>query len=150
FRNVLIAAEVAMSLVLLMPAGLFLRSLSTVHSLDIGFRRDHLALVSIALDPDRYTPERGKLAYREIVERLRRIPGVERADLAGAVPLSGMSNARTFFRAGSEAGASAVECNAVGPDYFETLGIPLLGGRGFMGEREARPVAVVMGALARV
>jgi hypothetical protein len=144
----LIVAEVALSIVLLMPSGLFFRSLRNFKNLDIGFKRDHLALVSVTLDPERYSQERGNLAYREIAERIRRIPGVEQADFASAVPLSGMSNAQAFVKEGSEQ-ARVVESNAVGPHYFETLGIPFLRGRGFDGVGRNRAVAVVNAAFAR-
>jgi predicted permease len=149
FRNILVVAEVAMSVVLLIPMGLFFRSLENFRHLDIGFRRDHLALISIALDPERYTPERGKLAYREIVERLRQIPGVERVDLASAVPLSGTSNSNAFLKAGSDQAPRQIESNAVGPRYFETLGIPFLRGRGFEGLGPDPAVAVVNAEFAR-
>jgi predicted permease len=148
-RNMLIVAEVAMSIVLLMPTGLFLRSLENFKDLDIGFKRDHLALVSITLDTERYTPGRGSMAYSDIAERLRQIPGVEQADFASTVPLSGMSNTHAFLKAGSEQAARVVESNAVGPHYFETMGIPFLRGRGFAGLGQDRAVAVVNAAFAR-
>jgi predicted permease len=149
FRNMLIVAEVAMSIILLIPTGLFLRSLQNFRDLDIGFQRDHLALISITLDAERYTPERGKLAYREIVERLRRIPGVERVDLASVVPLSGVSDSRDFRKAGSNEAPRMIESNTVGPHYFETMGIPLLRGQGFKGVGQDHAVAVVNKEFAR-
>jgi predicted permease len=149
-RNLLIVAEVAMSIVLLMPTGLFLRSLETFKDLDIGFRRDHLALVSITLDSERYAPDHGNLAYREIVERLRRVPGVGQADFASTVPLSGMSNTHALLKAGSNEAARTVESNAVGPNYFETMGIRLLRGRGFETVGQDHAVAVVNAAFTRV
>ncbi len=128
-----------MSIVLLMPTGLFLRSLQNFNDLDIGFKRDHLALVSITLDPERYTPERGITTYRDIAERLRHIPGVEQADFASTVPLSGMSNTHAFLKAGSEQAAWVVESNTVGPHYFETMGIPFLRGRDLPGSARITP-----------
>jgi predicted permease len=148
FRSMLIVAEVALSMVLLMPSGLFFRSLQNFKTLDIGFQRDHLALVSIALDPERYPPERGNLAYRDIAEGLRRIAGVEQADFAATVPLSGMSNARAVVKAGSEQ-ARLVESNTVGPYYFETMGIHFLRGRGFDAVGQNHAVAVVNTAFAQ-
>jgi predicted permease len=148
FRSVLIVAEVALSIVLLMPSGLFWRSLENFKNLDLGFRRDHLALVSITLDGERYSPERGNLAYRQIAERLRRVPGVVQADFASTVPLSGVSNAHDFSKEGSEQPRS-VESNTVGPRYFETMGIRFLRGKGFDEARPDRAVAVVNAALAR-
>jgi predicted permease len=148
-RNMLIVAEIAMSMVLLMPTGLFLRSLENFKDLDIGFKRDHLVLTSITLDPERYPPERGNLAYRHMAERLRHVPGVAEADFASAVPLSGMSNTHDFQKAGTEQVQRVVEFNTVGPHYFETMGIPLLRGRGFEGVGQDHAVAVVNAAFAR-
>jgi len=148
FRSSLIVAEVALSIVLLMPSGLFFRSLQNFKRLDIGFRRDHLALVSIALDPERYPSERGNLAYRDIADRLRRVPGVEEVDYASTLPLSGVSNSQAFVKEGSEQ-SRVVESNAVGPHYFETMGIRLLRGRGFDAAGQYHAVAVVNAAFAR-
>jgi len=148
FRSVLIIAEVALSIVLLMPSGLFLRSLENFRNLDIGFRRDHLALVSVTLDPEKYSAGRGNLAYREIADRLRRIPGVENVDFASTVPLSGMSNAHAFHKDGAEQ-ARIIESNTVGPHYFETMEIPFLRGKGFDGAGRDHSVAVVNAAFAR-
>jgi predicted permease len=147
-RSTLIVAEVALSIVLLMPCGLFFRSLQNFKSLDLGFQRDHLVLVSITLDPEKYTPERGNLAYRDIAEKLRRIPGVEQADFASAVPLSGMSNPHAFAKEGSGQ-PRLVESNPVGTHYFETMGIRFLRGRGFEGVGREQAVAVVNAAFAR-
>lgn len=147
FRSSLIVAEVALSIVLLMPSGLFFRSFQNFKSLDIGFQRDHLALVSVTLDPERYSPERGNFAYREIAERLRRIAGVEAVDFASTVPLSGMSNTRAVAKQGSEQ-ARLVESNSVGTHYFETMGIRYLRGRGFDETDRERPVAIVNAAFA--
>jgi predicted permease len=148
FRSSLIVVEVALSIVLLMPSGLFFRSLQNFKRLDIGFRRDHLALVSIALDPERYPLERGNQAYRDIAEKLRRVPGVEEADYASTLPLSGVSNSHAFVKEGSEL-SRAVESNTVGPRYFETMGMRLLRGRGFGDAGRSHAVAVVNAAFAQ-
>jgi predicted permease len=148
FRSILIASEIALSIILLVPSGLFLRSLQNFRKFDIGFKRDHLVLVSVTLDPERYSPGRGVLAYRDIAERLRRIPGIENADFASGLPLSGMSNTRTFIddRSGQP---RVVESNAVGSDYFATMGIRFLSGKGFEESGQDRSVAVVNEAFAR-
>lgn len=148
FRSILIVAEVALSIVLLMPCALFFRSLQSFKNLDIGFRRDHLALVSITLDPEKYPPERGNLAYRDIAEKLRPIAGVEQVDFASTVPLSGTSNMQAFAKEGMDQ-ARLVESNSVGTHYFETLGIRFLRGRGFDGSGREHAVAVVNAAFAR-
>jgi macrolide transport system ATP-binding/permease protein len=149
FRHLLIVAEVAMSIVLLMPTGLFLRSLQNFRYLDLGFNRDHLALISITLDPERYSAARGKAAYREILDRLRQIPGVQQADLALTVPLSGVSNTESFQEFGTGQRPRVVDCNVVGPRYFETMNIPILRGRGFDATGHEGAVAIVNDTFAK-
>jgi len=141
-RNLLIVGEVAISLVLLMPAGLFWRSLQRFDALDIGFDRDHLALVAVTLSPDRYSPERGELAMNEILRRVRAVPGVQHADFALTVPLSGMLNTEQYEELGAREKAHGVDTNVVGTDYFQTMRIPFSQGRGF-DQTSSDEVAVV-------
>jgi predicted permease len=141
FRNLLIVAEVAISILLLMPAGLFVRSLKNFDHLDLGFRRDHLVLVSVTSE---------KSEWAEILERVRRIPGVADADLALTVPLSGVSNTDSFRDGGSEREARTADTNVVGPRYFQTLGIPILEGKGFDAVPAGAPVAVVNEAFVKL
>jgi predicted permease len=149
FRNLLIVAEVAMSIVLLIPTGLFLRSLQNFQYLDLGFQRDHLALISITLDPERYSAARGRVAYREILDRIRQMPGIQQADLGLTVPLSGVSNTESFQEFGTEKRPRVVSCNVVGPRYFETMNIPILRGRSFEATGAQAPVAIVNDAFAK-
>src|SRR5262249_24473869 len=130
-RNVLIVAEVAVSFVLLVPAGLFLRSLQTFEAFDLGFNRDHLALVTITLTAEEYSGERGRLALSEIVGRLEALSGVQEADYALTVPLSGVVNQEEYKPLGLRREARSIETNIVGPNYFQVMGIPLLRGREF-------------------
>jgi len=132
-----------------MPTGLFLRSLQNFRYLDLGFQRDHLALISITLDSERYSAARGKVAYREILDRIGQIPGVQQADLALTVPLSGVSNTESFLEFGTEQRPRVVDCNVVGPQYFETMKIPILRGRGFDARGHEGAVAIVNDAFAK-
>ena len=147
FRTLLITAEVAISFILLVPAGLFLRSLQSFEAFDLGFDRSHLALATITLPPDKYSGARGQLALREIVNRLEALPGVQRADFAATVPLSGVVNQEQYTELGSQQQARSIDTNIVGPNYFEVMGIPLLRGKGF-NEPNSGEVVVVNQAFA--
>lgn len=151
-RRALIVAEVAMSCILLVPAGLFLRSLHNVARLDLGFDAAHLALLSVSLDPGRYGPAAGAAAYDRMLAALRSAPGVASADLAASVPLSGAVDAHSYREAGPDSNREArqVLFNLVGSDYFNTLRIPLLRGRPFLASDgpASHPVAIVNQAFA--
>jgi len=150
-RSGLIVVEVAMSVVLLLPAGLFVRSLLNINKVDLGFDARNLALVSVSLDPDRYDAPRGVAAYRQMLERVRSLPGVIGADVAAVAPLSGVVNADTFRPADAQQTPRSVSYNLVAEEYFAALDIPVLEGRGFAAsDGPGRPqVAVVNRAFAR-
>ena len=94
-RQALVVAAVALSVTLLVPAGLFIRSVRQLGRVDLGFDPQGVALVSINLDPtDDVT--HGAEIYRKILERIRTMPQVASADLAVNVPLSGMLNSKTL------------------------------------------------------
>jgi putative ABC transport system permease protein len=155
-RRAFVAGQVALSLVLLTIAGLFLRSLGSVQGLDPGFRIAgvHLASVNLALLPR--DEVRGRAFYRQLLERLHSTPGVDSASLAQVVPLSlGFGSLGALIQVdGHEtpaAGGFRVDLNAVTPRYFETLSLPLVGGRGFEpgDSADAPGVAIVSEALSR-
>ncbi len=149
-RDLLIVGQVALSLVALVGAVLFLRSLRTIQESDPGFETERLLLVSFDPGAQRLSPERGAEAYRQIAERVRSLPGVEAAAVAERRPLDGGGFFRRLELAGAGAeltadGRALVRANRVGPGYFETLGIPLIAGR-VLGEADregAPPVALV-------
>lgn len=152
-RKILVTGQAAVSLVLLISAGLFLRSLGNAHAVDLGFDPDNMALLSIDLETQGYNSEKGNAFYREIVERLRAVPGVERVDMARSIPLSLSGSRRAFVIEGYTARPNEdreLHFNIVGPEYFGTMRIPLAQGRGF-DERDrdgALRVAVVNEAFA--
>src|SRR5438876_3628697 len=86
-RNLLIVAQVAVSLVLVAGAGLLLRSVLRAQAIDLGFDRRNLALVTIALDQQDEAPQKSEVLMQELLKRLQRVPGVEAADVAFWVPL---------------------------------------------------------------
>ncbi len=152
-RGALIAAQVSVSLVLLVGAGLFLRSLQQAATVDPGFDADDVVVASFDLRTQGYTEQRGRAFFSELTERIAGLPDVQAVTLAMKVPLSGDSGRR---RAGVEGYEPQVgedmefNFNVVGPEYFEVMRVPLVSGRGFTAtDREGGPqVAVVNEAFA--
>ncbi len=136
-RRLLVAGQVAVSLLLLVGAALFARSLANLESLDLGFRRDRLAVVSV--DPGRngYKGQRLRDFYERLREELERLPGVESAAVGAVSPLAGMrwnGDVAVETQQAAPVGDRSVDMNAVGPRFFETMGIPLILGREFVPE----------------
>jgi predicted permease len=153
FGKSLVVAQVALSAVLLSAAGMFIRHLSNLEHLDLGFRRDHVLLVS--LDPSRsgYTPERLSAGYLELLGRLEGIPGVRSVSLSAPTPLSGAGASRFATVEGHQERPEDrryISVSWVSPKYFETLGTPLLAGRDFnFHDQGGSRVAIVNQSLAR-
>jgi predicted permease len=133
-RQVLIVAQICVSLLLLIGAGLFTRSLLNLLHNDPGFRADHLITFSIDPSLNGYTFERRLALFRDLRERLRALPGVRSATNAFLVPLggwgwgNGVQNPNSSKANPQFVGANE---NSVSPGYFAALGIPLLAGRDF-------------------
>jgi putative ABC transport system permease protein len=132
-RNVLVAAQVALSLVALVGAGLFLRSLQHAQQIAPGFDADHLAVLSFDLGAQGVTEERGRQFQQRVLERAALVPGVQSATVASVVPLFQGGFARTVFLEGQDTSdrraGRLVQISVVGARYLETVGIPLLRGR---------------------
>ena len=136
-RRLLVITQVALSLLLLIGATLFVRSLARLRELDAGFRRERTLVVSV--DPRRngYKGQRLRDFYERLRGSVETLPGVRSVSLAAIVPLAGMRWNGDFavegyqFKAGEQ---KYVDMNSVGPRYFETVGIPLLLGREFRDE----------------
>jgi predicted permease len=153
FGKSLVVAQVAVSVVLLSATGLFIRHLSNLRNVDLGFTRDSLLLVS--LDPARSGYERIQLSrlYQQLLGQLEAIPGVRSATLSAMTPISGAAGSLFATVEGFQERAEArrrLRLNSVAPRYFETMGTPLIAGRDFQFEDEGRPrVAIVNQAMAR-
>lgn len=130
-KNSLIAIEVAFTVVLLIPAGLFVRSLQSINKLDLGFDRSNLMLVSLNLDPQTYPEHRGEAAYTKLLQHIRSLPGVTDAGLASTVPLSGQIEESDYTDAQTPVHKVRVMSSIAGTEYFKTMRIPLLQGRYF-------------------
>ena len=134
-RGDLMAAQVAGSLMLLIAAGLFVRSLQAVERMDLGFDPAHL--LNVRLDPsiNDYNQTQTTEFYRALEARIRALPGVQSASLATAVPMGFHSGKDSVYVEGRPVPpgqrASGIFYNTVDSPYFETLRIPLLLGRAF-------------------
>jgi putative ABC transport system permease protein len=152
FGKSLVVAQVALSVVLLSAAGLFVANLSDLQHLDLGFQRDHILLVT--LDPARsgFGPAQLALPYQELLHRLEAIPGVRSATLGAATPISGAGASRFATVEGHQERPEDrryLTLNWVAPKYFETLGTPFLAGRDFNFQDRGRRVAIVNRTFAR-
>jgi predicted permease len=154
FRKTLVVAQVTLSLLLLIGAGLFLRSLSNLRLLNPGFRTSNLVQFSIAPGSVGYDAARSRALYQRLEERLRRIPGVSGAGLANMSVLTGneWDNSVTIEGYQPKTGEDVdPHVNAVSPGYFDTMGIHLLAGRGFAAKDDidAPKVAIVNSSFAK-
>jgi macrolide transport system ATP-binding/permease protein len=146
-RNLLVISQVAVSLVLLICAGLFIRSLQHAQNVDPGFEAERLLTVSLDLEPGGYDEARGRAFYQQLLDRVERVPGVQSASLAEIIPL--MFNRRHDDVAieGQEApngNYPELDNNSVGPRYFETMGIPIIAGREFNNQDGPGATSVVI------
>ncbi|PYQ71712.1 MAG: hypothetical protein DMG04_20085 [Acidobacteria bacterium] len=132
-RNVLVAAQIALSLIALIGAGLFLRSLQNAQRINPGFDVERLATMSFDLGAQGYTEERGRQFQQRVLERAASVPGVQSATLASTVPLFAGGFARTVFLEGQDASdrraGRLVQIAVASSHYLETLGIALVRGR---------------------
>jgi predicted permease len=155
----LVVAEVALSLLLLIAAGLFVRSLQSAQHIDPGFDAEKLVSGPLNVNLLRYSTTQGREFYRQVIERVERLPGVESATLARVAVLGGGSRVLSFHvqgregphgRSQSEGGGvtrdpRAVNANVVGRRFFETLGIPLMLGRDFTDQDvQDRPLVAIV------
>jgi predicted permease len=154
-RNALVVAQVALCLVLLVTAGLFLQSLRRAQQLDAGFDPDNVALTAFDVFPAGYDRARGVAFQQQVLERVRALPGVEDAALAARVPLafSGRSSTGVEIEGYQPRKDEEVTItyNDVSARYFETMRIPLVRGRSFSeaDTADASPVMIVNETMAR-
>jgi putative ABC transport system permease protein len=154
-RSMLIVVEVAFSAVLLISAGLLVRSFAKLQSVDPGVKTRNLLLVRMSLPAARYANREAVLAFVErLVTNVRRTTAVESVSVASVIPLSGV-NTRSDFTVVGRPPATVAETPAaqyrwVMPEYFKTMGISIIGGRDFteLDTGKSQPVIVVDQSLA--
>ncbi|HEV3471346.1 MAG TPA: ABC transporter permease [Pyrinomonadaceae bacterium] len=155
-RAVLVVAEVAVSLVLLIGAGLLINSFLRLRSVDPGFRADNLLTMRIVLPELKYPDQARRAAfYAEALRRIEALPGVESAAVTNWIPLVRQGDSNSFTVEGQPdpgpGRSPSVATRVVSPRYFDTMGIQLLRGRQF-GEQDradSPPVVIVSEAMAR-
>jgi predicted permease len=149
----LVTAQVALSVLLVTATVIFMSHLSKMRNFDLGFRSDHVLLVTIE-PPVGLKPEQLAARYRELLPRLQAIPGVRSASSSGCTPLEGCGSGSRYVRAeGRQEDPGQRQRPAISfvtPGYFETLCIPLVAGRDFSLRDMGRPrAAIVSAAVAR-
>jgi predicted permease len=153
--NMLILAQVSVSVLLLIWGGLFLRSTLYSHNVDVGFDRGGILMFGVDLDLQGYTTSQGRIFQHALVDRLRGIPGVDNVSLAAPLPLDAYDRSIKVTPEGyiprSNREENAAGFSAVASHYFETMGTRLVAGRG-IDERDsasAPRVAVINETMAR-
>ena len=153
-RDALVISQLALSLVLLICAALFVRSLRHAVNFDPGFPVQHLITASLDTGGARLNREQGRVYYQELVERINHVPGVSGATMSVIVPLTGGGQRRNVTLEGYQRQPNEdmeLNTNVVGTDYFRTMDIPILRGRAFgLEDRPGGPgVAIVNEEFAR-
>ncbi|HSB12421.1 MAG TPA: ABC transporter permease [Blastocatellia bacterium] len=148
-RSGLVIAQIALSLVLLVAAGLIVRSLQQVQMIGPGFRTDRTMTMSVDLGLQGYNATRGMEFYKELIARAEALPGVNSASLANYLPLALNRNSTSIYFEGQPVPRPSevpeIQNSSVWPRYFETMGIPLVEGREFTmqdDKKESRFVVV--------
>jgi predicted permease len=156
--KVLLVVQVAVSLVLLVGAGLFLRTLSNLRHVDVGFNPQNLVLFRVNPSLNRYDEARTNALYRDMLERLNAVPGVTGAAMSQPALLSGSVNQSSFYVHGKtyppgrpQGDSQNINRLVVSPNFFEVMEIPLVAGRILNAQDDAKApkVAVINQAAAQ-
>ena len=148
-RGGFVVAQVALSLILLVSSGLLIRSFDKLLRVNVGFRPEQLLTLEYRLPRSKYKePEAQWNFHHRVVEQLQQVPGVQSASLVRGLPFSGNGATTAITLPDREAPPKGMEpevmFNTAMPNYFETIGIPLLKGRLFGNEDQAKTPAVVV------
>jgi putative ABC transport system permease protein len=143
-RRILVVSQVALSVVLLMGALLFVRSLRNLTTLNAGFQQSGILVAGVDFEHLKIPEERYTEYKRDLVKRVQAIPGVESAAGARMVPFGGNSSNQNIILEGSDQDAGVAWRNSLGPGYFKTIGTPLLVGRDFNEQDTATSVKVAI------
>jgi predicted permease len=134
-RDVLISLQVAICLIALVGAGLFLLSLRNAREMDPGFDTNNLAMLSFDLGALNYDPARAREFERRALEAAQNAPGIRSAALSNTIPLFNGGFGRTLFREGEDSNngqsGHVAQISEISPEYLKTMGIPLVRGENF-------------------
>jgi predicted permease len=149
-RSALVVAEIAIAMILLAASGLLLRSFEKMRSVDLGFQPERVATAAYGLPQKQYSTQVSVDSFnRELLERLRQVPGAQAVGLTSQIPASGVNSNETFVVEGyvPPKGAKmnlATPAQVIG-NYFDTMGIALLRGRKFTeADKSGKPLVVVV------
>jgi predicted permease len=150
----IVAFQIALSTLLVVGAGLFLRTLLALNSVDVGFRTDHLILFEVAPPAQRYGPGKDVQLHRRLEQGFAALPGVEGvAPASTAYIADNMSNDDFIVEGGPDSGdhSGAEDVNIVGNTFFETMSIPMISGRSFGAQDTptSQKVAIINQSLAK-
>ena len=150
-QQLLVVSEIALALVLLVAGGLMVRSLRQQLAVETGFRADGVVTARLTLPRGRYTGQARVQFVNDLVSRVRGLPQVESAAIGSDMPLGGNANAGSMFVDGVTPEPVRSYRHRVTPDYFATLGIPVVSGRAFTAaDRDsAQDVTIISSAAAR-
>jgi macrolide transport system ATP-binding/permease protein len=154
FRSLLVVTEIALALVALVGAGLFIRSMQNAQHIDPGFESKNLFVFAFDLGALHYDEGRGQQYFRAAIDRARTSPGVESATIASNFPLGG-GLARTVFPEGQDEASgyrgTLTQLDDITPNFFSTLHIPLVRGREFTDadRKDTTQVAIIDEAMAK-
>ena len=144
----LVVAQIALSLPLLICSGLFLRTLRNLAAANPGFEQDHVLTASVGLNIAGYSNDEAQLIRRKILDRMSALPGVEVATLTDWIPMTLIQKRNDAYPEGyvpHPHESLLVESAEVGPRYFESLQIPILGGREFtQDDNEKTPNVIIV------
>lgn len=152
-RSLLVVTEIALALVALIGAGLFVRSMQSAQRIDPGFESKKLFVFAFDLGALHYEEGRAHQYFRAAIDRARAVPGVDSATIASNFPLGG-GLGRTVFPEGQDEASgyrgTLTQLNDVAPNFFQTLRIPLAGGREFTDadRKDTHQVAIINEAMA--
>ncbi len=135
-RGAFVVLQIALTLVLLVGAGLFLRTLHNAYAVDLGYRVDRVLLAEVNLDVRNYTEATGQVFYAQLLDRLRAVPGIQGVSAARVAVLGGGARSLGVSVDGrpvqrDNSNALGVRANVITDGYLETMGVPLLRGRSF-------------------
>lgn len=154
-QSALVIAQMALTLLLLVGAGLLVRTIRQLWNVNPGFHSQHVITFKVGLSPSLTKTASGtRIAYRQLLERIRQIPGAQAADLTNVVPLSEQDNGGPFWIGAQQSTSMQDAPHALyfetGPEYLQTMEIPLLRGRFFTSADtvESEPVVVIDSVLA--
>jgi len=148
-QSALVVVQMALTLVLVVGTGLLFRTIQRLWQVNPGFEPSHVVTFKVDVSPSQMTsPASARVAYQHLIERIREVPGIEGADFTGTVPLTDSVGTMPFWissqKPASLQGAPRVALYMTGPNYLQTMKIPLLRGRFFTPQDTTKSPCVVV------